>query len=271
MRCEKMRAVISEEQCVRNQETLAAKKEKCKGRTWFGFYSYCENCDLGSEVRARVEARMADEGPKAVERDMHVHFGWPMKKEKTVVDEGMASVNKEEKQVKQTPEGDVALKKEEMKAEDVFDGIDAGRVTKRCSKCGRELPRSEFHKDERAKDKLYGYCKECSKGCSRKRTKALKDRELEEGQMRTGTAPTMEADAIPVERERASLVIEVDFSRAPEVLERLRADAEEELRTVAAQALWVLREWNTAERGDDRWHAARERLEGRSRAVGAEG
>lgn len=35
--------------------------------------------------------------------------------------------------------------------------------TKKCSKCGRELPRSEFHKHPRTKDGLQHYCKECTK------------------------------------------------------------------------------------------------------------
>ena len=35
--------------------------------------------------------------------------------------------------------------------------------TKVCSKCGRELPTSEFNKDKKAKDGLQRYCKECQK------------------------------------------------------------------------------------------------------------
>lgn len=34
--------------------------------------------------------------------------------------------------------------------------------TKKCSKCGRELPVEEFHKNKSSKDGLYCYCKECS-------------------------------------------------------------------------------------------------------------
>ena len=33
--------------------------------------------------------------------------------------------------------------------------------TKKCTKCGRELPLSEFGKDARSKDGLQCYCKEC--------------------------------------------------------------------------------------------------------------
>ena len=33
--------------------------------------------------------------------------------------------------------------------------------TKRCSKCGRELPTDNFYRDNRAKDGLYSWCKEC--------------------------------------------------------------------------------------------------------------
>ena len=35
--------------------------------------------------------------------------------------------------------------------------------TKVCSKCGRELPLSEFYKKSTSKDGLQSYCKECSK------------------------------------------------------------------------------------------------------------
>lgn len=39
--------------------------------------------------------------------------------------------------------------------------------TKVCSKCGRELPRSMFHAKTGSKDGLQGYCKECTRECSR--------------------------------------------------------------------------------------------------------
>ncbi len=35
--------------------------------------------------------------------------------------------------------------------------------TKRCSKCGKVKPVSEFNKDKRAKDKLRFWCKQCDK------------------------------------------------------------------------------------------------------------
>lgn len=35
--------------------------------------------------------------------------------------------------------------------------------TKRCSKCGRELPLSEFYKRKSSKDGLQAYCKDCKK------------------------------------------------------------------------------------------------------------
>jgi hypothetical protein len=35
--------------------------------------------------------------------------------------------------------------------------------TKKCSKCGRELPRSEFYKHPYTKDGLQIFCKECAK------------------------------------------------------------------------------------------------------------
>lgn len=35
--------------------------------------------------------------------------------------------------------------------------------TKKCSKCGRELSKSEFYKHPRANDGLQSFCKECAK------------------------------------------------------------------------------------------------------------
>lgn len=35
--------------------------------------------------------------------------------------------------------------------------------TKVCSKCGRELPKSEFYRNANAKDGLQFFCKECTK------------------------------------------------------------------------------------------------------------
>lgn len=35
-------------------------------------------------------------------------------------------------------------------------------ATKRCSKCGKELPLSEFHKHSKAKDGLQSWCKHCT-------------------------------------------------------------------------------------------------------------
>ena len=36
-------------------------------------------------------------------------------------------------------------------------------TTKKCTKCGRELPLDEFYSSKRAKDGLKSECKECSK------------------------------------------------------------------------------------------------------------
>jgi hypothetical protein len=39
--------------------------------------------------------------------------------------------------------------------------------TKKCSKCGRELPRSEFHSHSSTKDGLQSQCKECAREAAR--------------------------------------------------------------------------------------------------------
>jgi len=36
--------------------------------------------------------------------------------------------------------------------------------TKKCSKCGRELPVTEFYKKVKSKDGLQSYCRSCCKG-----------------------------------------------------------------------------------------------------------
>ena len=40
--------------------------------------------------------------------------------------------------------------------------------TKKCSKCGRELPISEFYRNSSSKDGLQGWCKDCTNDKLRK-------------------------------------------------------------------------------------------------------
>ena len=47
--------------------------------------------------------------------------------------------------------------------------------TKKCSKCGRELPVSEFYKNKSCKDGLRPYCKECHKEYSKLYDKCVKN------------------------------------------------------------------------------------------------
>ena len=51
-------------------------------------------------------------------------------------------------------------------------------TTKKCSMCGRDLPVEEFHKNQRCKDGLMPFCKECHrksamKGGRRKKTESV--------------------------------------------------------------------------------------------------
>jgi hypothetical protein len=51
-------------------------------------------------------------------------------------------------------------------------------TTKKCCKCGRELPVEEFHKNKRHKDGLMSFCKECHrksamKGGRRKKNESV--------------------------------------------------------------------------------------------------
>ena len=39
--------------------------------------------------------------------------------------------------------------------------------TKRCVKCGRELPLSEFHKSKKGSSEYHSYCKECQRAYQR--------------------------------------------------------------------------------------------------------
>lgn len=52
---------------------------------------------------------------------------------------------------------------------------DFKKGTKVCSKCGRELPISEYHKESRRKDGLSLHCKECEKERSKKKREAIKN------------------------------------------------------------------------------------------------
>ena len=52
---------------------------------------------------------------------------------------------------------------------------DFKKGTKVCSKCGRELPISEYYKESRRKDGLSLYCKECEKERGKKKREAIKN------------------------------------------------------------------------------------------------
>ena len=41
-------------------------------------------------------------------------------------------------------------------------------ITKKCSVCGRELPREEFHRSARSRDGLMPFCKDCHRESARK-------------------------------------------------------------------------------------------------------
>lgn len=46
--------------------------------------------------------------------------------------------------------------------------------TKKCSKCGRELPVSEFNKNKQAKDGLQCRCKSCQREANREKQERIK-------------------------------------------------------------------------------------------------
>lgn len=48
--------------------------------------------------------------------------------------------------------------------------------TKVCSKCGRELPLSEFYKKSDSKDGLQSYCKECGKKSAKEHIQKSRER-----------------------------------------------------------------------------------------------
>ena len=86
--------------------------------------------------------------------------------------------------------------------------------TKVCSKCGKEKPLSEFCRDRKTRDGRKYQCKECDAERERNRyLKKKKDREL---------------------------IIQLDFSKHPEVLEGIKKIADEELRTPENQILYWL-------------------------------
>ena len=47
-------------------------------------------------------------------------------------------------------------------------------ATKKCAKCGRELPVSEFYANKKAKDGLHSYCKECIRERRKNKRNAVK-------------------------------------------------------------------------------------------------
>lgn len=66
--------------------------------------------------------------------------------------------------------------------------------TKVCSKCGRELPRSEFNKHPHTKDGLQSHCKECAKETMRKSRESKKSQ--------SGGAEVKAPIATPVEKPK---------------------------------------------------------------------
>jgi hypothetical protein len=58
---------------------------------------------------------------------------------------------------------------------------------KKCSRCGTEKPTSEYHKDRRNPDGLYGWCKECAKAKAREYRTANPDK-VRESQKRSRTS-----------------------------------------------------------------------------------
>lgn len=62
--------------------------------------------------------------------------------------------------------------------------------TKKCSKCGRELPVSEFNKNKQAKDGLQCRCKSCQREANREKQERIK--KLLGGGVKTGFQPTLQ-------------------------------------------------------------------------------
>lgn len=52
--------------------------------------------------------------------------------------------------------------------------MDNEETTKKCPKCGRELPLSEFNKCNKTKDGLQHHCKDCHRAANRENNKRRK-------------------------------------------------------------------------------------------------
>ena len=89
--------------------------------------------------------------------------------------------------------------------------------TKVCPDCGEHKPLDAFYKDRSTADGRRRICKECDKKQVKERAKKRK-----------------------AANQDTSLVRKIDFSPRPELLEKIQAKAEENLRTFSNQVIWML-------------------------------
>lgn len=130
----------------------------------------------------------------------------------------------------------------------VEDQTEAGRTEqadgwKICKACQEKKASTEFYPDRKATDGLRSICKECDKARQRAR-RARKKSGRDVGA--SAAAPPPPATAARSAGDVGTQVREaltLDFRDYPEILEKIKAAAKEEMRTPEMQALWILRSW----------------------------
>ena len=105
--------------------------------------------------------------------------------------------------------------------------VDMAHQTKRCSKCGKDLPATDeyFYKDKRAKTGLTSWCRQCQ----RDNLKGMYAR-------------------VKVGEANLDNVVVVDFTGYDDLFSRLSNDACDELRSLGNQILWLIKNYCKQER-----------------------
>ncbi len=176
MRCEKMHATMTMDQCIRNQDAKAG----IPGLVRFSGpkYMMCQDCAQGlaarngllndDDVEKLKEDEMARKRLETVEVD-------PLHGREACVN-GAGDVGEDGTYA---PEIDALLP-----------AIGDAPATKRCAKCGEWKPANEFHVDRHSATGLTSYCKICNRTAKRERM-----REIREERNASKEAALMEAEA----------------------------------------------------------------------------
>ena len=106
---------------------------------------------------------------------------------------------------------------------------------KTCRKCGERKDLDRFYRDRQTTDGLTGVCKTCWNERNKKRRRA------NSAPLKNLTAPGPAAEDWEEIFEIGPLAIIVDFEKYPDLLEKIRAGAEAEIRSIEQQTIYLIK------------------------------